>query len=114
MNIYAVELDRLKALCPGAELWDEGGAPLVFLPDMKVEASGAVHLVDLLLCPRARDSYETRLFFSAQLPTCWSFRRRLMGRSNRRLLKSIEMRTHPISRPWLTRVVNRFSWDHQV
>lgn len=83
MNIYAVELDRLKAFCPGAELWDEGGAPLVFLPNMKVESSGAVHLVDLLLCPRARDSYETRLFFSAQLPSGrnWQPPNAIMARS---------------------------------
>ncbi|KRA84081.1 hypothetical protein [Altererythrobacter sp. Root672] len=64
----ARQLARLRALCPEAELWDEAGSPLVFLPELRVESDGAVHTVDLLLCPRARDGYDTRLFFSKQLP----------------------------------------------
>lgn len=35
---------------------------------MKVESANAVHVVDVLLCPRARDNYQTRLFFSMRLP----------------------------------------------
>lgn len=64
----AGQLARLRALCPEAELWNEAGSPLVFLPQLRVESAGAVHTVDALLCPRARDGYETRLFFSKQLP----------------------------------------------
>lgn len=62
------QLGRLRALCPGAELWDEAGAPLVFLPDLKVESAGSIHTIDALLCPRPRDNYESRLYFSARLP----------------------------------------------
>lgn len=58
----------LRALCPAADLWHEGEQPLVFMPGISVESGGTKHQVDLLLCPRARDSYETRLFFSRQLP----------------------------------------------
>ncbi len=62
------QVARLRVLCPGAELWDEGGNPLVFLPGLKVESFGSIHTVDALLCPRARDGYDTRLFFSVRLP----------------------------------------------
>lgn len=68
MNEYDAQVIRLRAVCPGAELWTECGSPLVYLPDMKVESANKVHAVDVLLCPRERDSYLTRLFFSARLP----------------------------------------------
>ena len=68
MTNHDAELARLRALCPGAELWDEGGAPLVYLPGIKVASAGTVQVVDALLCPRARDGYESRLYFSERLP----------------------------------------------
>jgi hypothetical protein len=62
------EFAALRKLSPGAELWQEGGQPLVFLPRLKVLSGVSTIEVDGLLCPRARDSYLTRLFFSKQLP----------------------------------------------
>jgi hypothetical protein len=68
VSAHGEQVSRLRALCPETELWDEAGAPLVFLPNLKVEAAGTVHIVDALLCPRRRDNYESRLYFSVQLP----------------------------------------------
>jgi hypothetical protein len=68
VNGNEAQLARLRTLCPGAELWDEAGAPLVFLPDLKVESAGAMRIVDALLCPRPRDNYTSRLYYSLQLP----------------------------------------------
>lgn len=68
MNDANVELAKLRSLCKDAELWEENGMPLVFLPDLKVHSDGAPHLVDGLLCPRDRDSYSTRLFLSKPFP----------------------------------------------
>ncbi|MCC5611713.1 hypothetical protein LC612_34520 [Nostoc sp. CHAB 5834] len=68
MTEHDAQVARLRALCPGAELWDDGGDPLVFLPGLKVLCAGETHTVDGLLCPRARDGYDTRLFFAEQLP----------------------------------------------
>lgn len=68
MNSHDEQISRLRVLCSGSEMWDEAGAPLVFLPDLKVEVAGSMHIVDALLCPRPRDNYESRLYFSAQLP----------------------------------------------
>lgn len=63
-----MQLVRLRALCPGAELWEDTGGVLVYLPGLSVESKGARHKVDGLLSPGPRDGYENRLYFSAQLP----------------------------------------------
>lgn len=74
MSSDAAQFAALRKLCPKAELWDEGGQPLVFISGLPVTSGGAVHVVDVLLCPRERDSYQSRLFFSQQLPVArnWS------------------------------------------
>lgn len=74
MNSHSAQFAALSKLCPKAELWDEGGQPLVFIPGLPVSSCGAVHVVDVLLAPGERDSYQTRLFFSRQLPAArnWS------------------------------------------
>ncbi len=68
MNYEAAQLARLRGVCPGAEVWTDGSQPLVYMPGLRVESSGGVHIVDALLCPKGRDGYETRLFFSQRLP----------------------------------------------
>jgi hypothetical protein len=54
----------LRRIYPRAELWDEGGQPLVYLPGLKVNHAGAVVAVDALLVPRTHTNYPTRLFLS--------------------------------------------------
>ncbi len=49
------QLGRLRALCPGAELWDEAGAPLVFLPDLKVDFAREPNGPDGEFLPYLRD-----------------------------------------------------------
>ncbi len=71
MTDDAAQLVRLRGLCPGAELWTEpgeAGGSLVYLPDLKVESCGTIRTIDGLLCPRARDGYDTRMFYSQQMP----------------------------------------------
>jgi hypothetical protein len=68
MTDDAAELAKIRSLCKDAELWDEGGKLLVFLPGLKIHSGGALHTVDGLLCPRPRDSYATRLFLSKPFP----------------------------------------------
>ena len=64
MSDAKAKLATLGSLCKDAELWDDGAQVLVFLPGLKVHSDGKVHVVDALLCPRARDNYPTRLFLS--------------------------------------------------
>lgn len=68
MTDQTAELARLRRLNSGAEIWNEPGGPLVYLPGLRVLSAGKTHVVDALLCPRTRDGYMTRLFFSAPLP----------------------------------------------
>ncbi len=63
-----LQLAALRRINRGAELWDEGGQPLVYLPAMKVQHNGGTATVDGLLCPRSHGSYTTRLFLSRSFP----------------------------------------------
>lgn len=106
MTDGAAELIKLRSLCPAAELWDEGGQPLVFLPGLKVESGGAFHVVDGLLCPRARDGYPTRMFFSR------SFAGNGMGQNwnvfniKSRPWHACSWKDVPAALPWLEIVAN--------
>lgn len=62
MNAEASSLRALQLVCRGAELWEEGARPYVFLPRLKVEHAGKVEPVDALLAPRGDGSYATRLY----------------------------------------------------
>ena len=65
------ELVSLRALCPEAELWTEGGRPVVFLPGLQISKEGqGRRTVDALLWPHERDGYPTRLFLSETIS--WS------------------------------------------
>jgi hypothetical protein len=64
----AAELRKLRRICRRAELWEDGGQPLVHLPELKVEHSGAIVTVNGLLSPRGHSGYSTRLFLSQAFP----------------------------------------------
>ena len=59
-----VELIQLRELAPAAELWAVGGKPIAFLPDVEFAAGSSRVVRDLLLWPRERDGYKSRLFLS--------------------------------------------------
>ena len=63
MNAQA-QLAQLQELSPEAELWTEDGQPVAFLPAVRFAAGGSRIVRDLLLWPRERDGYATRLFVS--------------------------------------------------
>lgn len=62
------EFAALRRINRLAELWDEAGQPLVFLPGMKVQHNAGTVTVDGLLCPRTHSGYTTRLFLSKPFP----------------------------------------------
>lgn len=67
MRDWDVELRPLKRLSPGADLWTEGGHPLVFLPALSIPELGVPVKRDALLWPHDRDGYPSRLFLSARV-----------------------------------------------
>jgi hypothetical protein len=64
------ELAKLQKVYAAAELWDEGGQPLVFIPGLCIRSGRAVIQTDAVLCPRQHSSagYPTRLFLRQQIP----------------------------------------------
>jgi len=63
----AAEFARIKSLHPGAVLHQEGGKPLVLLPQFTFVADGKNETMDLLLHPSPHSGYVTRLFFERQI-----------------------------------------------
>jgi len=62
------EMQALKELNENALLLQEGGQPVVYLPQTKVRTkSGNTECVDLLLCPAEHAGYQTRLFFDRKV-----------------------------------------------
>lgn len=100
MTDHAVEMARLRALCPGAELLSDGGAPVVFLPGLKVWSAGRLHTVDALLRPLGYNGYDTRLFFSAQLP-CSTTRNWQVSNLLARTWHAVSWRGIGQTQPWL-------------
>lgn len=68
MRDAAPELRRLRRICRRAELHEEGGLPLVLLPELHIKHAGVVETVDCLLSPRQHGGYTTRLFLSKPFP----------------------------------------------
>jgi len=64
------ELANLQKVYPAAELWDEGGQPLAFIPGLCFRSAGGIIKTDAVLCPRRHSSagYPTRLFLRQQVP----------------------------------------------
>lgn len=62
MSTPNVEMQKMRKICPKAELWQEGGQPAVFLPGLKVKHAGTTVPVDAILMPGYHSGYTTRLF----------------------------------------------------
>lgn len=91
MSEPEAELERLKALCPKAELRTEGGRVIALLPGLTFRAGGKWLTADALLWPWPRDNYPNRLFLSAPVP----------GKGNNWNVFSI------LGKPW-----HACSWNH--
>lgn len=63
----AAEFAELKRLCPQASMSQEGGNPVVLLPQFSFRSGGSTTCMDLLLHPAEHSGYTTRLFFERRL-----------------------------------------------
>jgi hypothetical protein len=93
-----LQLAALRRINRRAEIWDEGGRPLVYLPGMPVQHNGGVVTVDSLLSPREHSSYTTRLFLSQPFPNRgqnWTMHQ-IMGRA----WHAMSFNNVPASLPW--------------
>ena len=67
MSDVAAEFAKIKTLHAGAVLHQEGGTPVVLLPQFAFRAAGKHQTLDLLLHPSHHSGYDTRLFFECQI-----------------------------------------------
>lgn len=63
MNFPETEIEELKRIAPDLCYAEEGGLPYFLLKEVKMPEGCDPAIADLLLCPRPRDGYESRLFF---------------------------------------------------
>lgn len=67
MLIAADQITELKVLCPSPEYFEESQLPYLLLRDHVLPAGTSPARCDLVLCPRERDGYPSRLFFSERV-----------------------------------------------
>lgn len=63
MSFPQDQIDELKRIAPNLCLAEEGGLPYILIQQYELPSGCQPAVVDLLLCPKPRDGYESRLFF---------------------------------------------------
>lgn len=63
------QVAELKLICPDVSAVEEGGCVFLLLPGLHLPEGCSPVCIDALLCPTARDGYDSRLFFSERLQT---------------------------------------------
>ena len=61
------QLNLIIGLCPKAQLVDESGQKVIFLPDMKFQAGACESTQNLLFVPFPLFGYDSSLFFAQRL-----------------------------------------------
>jgi hypothetical protein len=64
MSFPKDQIDELKRIAPNLWLAEEGGLPYILIKQYELPTGCQPAVADLLFCPRHRDGYESRLFFS--------------------------------------------------
>ena len=67
MSYPQEQIDELKRYCTKVSALSEGGIAVLYLEELRLPAGCKPEICDALLCPSAKDSYPSRLYFSAQI-----------------------------------------------
>lgn len=67
MHFPQDQIEELKRIAPILSIAEEGGLPYILIHQFQLPEGCQPELVDLLLCPRPRDGYQSRLFFAQQI-----------------------------------------------
>lgn len=91
MLISSDQIAELKILCPEPEYFEEGQLPFILLRNHTLPPGTTPAQCDVVLCPRDRDGYPSRLFFSERVsrastattkdPLNWNGNARLLERN---------------------------------
>lgn len=63
MTLPTDEIEELKRITPDLLITEEGGIPYILIQQLQLPDGCNPAVTDVLLCPRPRDGYESRLFF---------------------------------------------------
>ena len=67
MDFPKEQVEELKRLSPEVQGCEEGGATFFLIPQLQLPAGCKPESVDALLCPTARDGYNSRLYFAERI-----------------------------------------------
>lgn len=60
--------EALRNLYPEAQILEQGGQKVAFIPNLSLVRSGQLLQLEALLWPHARDGYDSRLFLGQKVP----------------------------------------------
>lgn len=63
MILPSDQIEELKRITPDLRITEEGGIPYILILQLQLPDGCIPSTTDVLLCPRPRDGYESRLFF---------------------------------------------------
>lgn len=85
MNFDATQIEELKQIAPNLSEAQEGGYSFILIEGLQLPEGCVPIAIDALLCPKPREGYESRLFFSAQITGCptrnWNGNIRVLGKN---------------------------------
>lgn len=85
MDFAEDQIKELKQMTPDLSSAQEGGYSYILIKGLQLPGHCSPSTVDALLCPKPRDGYESRLFFSAEITGCpsrnWNGKIRVLDRN---------------------------------
>jgi hypothetical protein len=85
MSFPQDQIDELKRIAPDLCFAEEGGLPYILIRQLQLPDGCTPASTDVLLCPRPRDGYESRLFFPQVItgipPRNWNGKLRSLERN---------------------------------
>lgn len=70
MKFSEDQIDELKKIAPNLSIAEEGSYIYFLIHGLKMPNGCSPEVVDALLCPVARDGYESTLFFPCKITGC--------------------------------------------
>lgn len=70
MEFSADQINELRRIAPNLSIAQEGGIPYLRIDNLKLPDGCMPSVVNALLCPIAREGYESTLFYSSIITGC--------------------------------------------